>query len=86
LIKDSSTRCFYIPLTIRPAASGTQAGSTAPLAFSLGNRLVSSRVLCGQAQTLGAFSMAMSLLVSRLSVIAAYAALAFVGAIVVGLL
>lgn len=35
---------------------------------------------------LGAFSMAMSLLVSRLSVVAAYVAFAFVGAIVLGLL
>lgn len=63
-----------------------QAGRTASLAFSAGNSLVDLRVLCGQAQTLGAFPMAMSLLVSRLSVAAAYVAFAFVGAIVLGLL
>jgi hypothetical protein len=61
-------------------------GRTASLAFPAGAGLVDWRVLCGQAQMLGAFSMAMSLLVSRLSVVAAYVAFAFVGAIVLGLL
>jgi len=69
-----------------PPARFLRTAWTASLAFSAGNGLLNSRVLCGQAQMLGAFSMAMSLLVSRLSVVAAYVAFAFVGAIVLGLL
>lgn len=56
-------------------------GWTATLTFWTGNALLASRVLCGHDVNQGSIPMTM---VSRLSVVTAYVAFAFVGAIVLG--
>jgi hypothetical protein len=62
-----------------------KAGTTAGLTFSKGNGLIGSRVTTGSDVNQGEFPMAfMRPYVSRLSVVAAYVAFAFVGAIVLG--
>jgi hypothetical protein len=54
---------------------------TGKLTFSAGNALIPSAVNCGHDVNQGVFSMTF---VSRLSVVTAYVAFAFVGAIVLG--
>ena len=56
-------------------------GWTATLTFSAGNDSLASRVICGHDVNQGSIPMTM---VSRLSVVTAYVAFAFVGAIVIG--
>jgi hypothetical protein len=54
---------------------------TGTLTFSAGNALLALTLIAGTTSTKGAFPMT---LVSRLSVVTAYVAFAFVGAIVLG--
>ena len=62
----------------------TSPGVTATLTFSAGNALLTSSVICGHDVNQGrAFPMTF---VSRLSVLTAYVAFAFVGAIVLGVI
>ena len=56
-------------------------GWTATLTFLAGNALLASSVMCGHDVNQGSIPMTM---VSRLSVVTAYLAFAFVGAIVIG--
>ena len=56
-------------------------GWTATLTFSAGNALLASGVMSGHDVNQGSIPMTM---VSRLSVVTAYVAFAFVGAIVIG--
>jgi hypothetical protein len=60
-------------------------GWTATLTFSAGNDSLALRVICGHDVNQGAFPMDfVNPLVGRLSVVTAYVAIAFVGAIVLG--
>ena len=58
-----------------------RSGWTATLTFVARNALLASSVMCGHDVTQGSIPMTM---VSRLSVVTAYVAFAFVGAIVIG--
>ncbi len=58
-----------------------KSGWTATLTFLAGNALLVSRVMSGHDVNQGSIPMTM---VSRLSVVTAYVAFAFVGAIVIG--
>ena len=57
-------------------------GVTATLTFSAGNALLALRVICGHDVNQGSVPMTF---VSKLSVVTAYVAFAFVGAIVLGM-
>jgi hypothetical protein len=65
------------------ATSACAGGATAALTFWRRNRLVNSRVNAGSDVNQGSFPMTF---VNRLSVLTAYLAFAFVGAIVLGVI
>jgi hypothetical protein len=86
LLKDSSTHCFYTSLTMKWPAPAAHAETDSIAGFFGGERFGKFARSVRAGANAGSVPMAMSLLVSRLSVVAAYVAFAFVGAIVLGLL